>query len=500
MNPLLIFGSCFFLKFSLVASGGATTGCSPGEAEIWVTEPWTFGEDSIGEGLLNRGCLSSTQDSNLPNLVSVNTGSRKQTIEGFGASMTAASAWVIWRHPAKDAILRDLFNPESGNGMSYVRIPVSLMSDFMARDGGGEYTYIDDWDSSLNSFSISKDLDYFIPILKQAKAENPALKVMAVPWSAPGWMKTSNHQHGGKFKSENTDLYARYLAMYIEAYEQQGIRIDTFVPQNEPGFEPNGYPSMILDSTQEAELIKKLVEEFNSRGIDTKILIYGHNWSNLDYARDILNNQEVRPHIEAVAFHCYEGDYKAPGALNQEYGIDTYFTECSPSQSSRDQVNWAAGDMGWWNTHIYAGQIKFARARAVTGWNIALDWNFGPNMYTDFYNGNCPAFTACGCEFCTPFIFVDEGAGTYTKKIDFWTSGHYSKFVKPGAVVVDVTGGDGGGSGIEAVAFANPDNSVVVVAHNNKWDGSQAISVQVGGRNFRLPDMAQESMATYKFS
>ena len=21
------------------------------------------------------------------------------------------------------------------------------------------------------------------------------------------------------------------------------------------------------------------------------------------------------------------------------------------------QVNWAAGDMGWWNTHIYAGQV-----------------------------------------------------------------------------------------------------------------------------------------------
>ena len=26
---------------------------------------------------------------------------------------------------------------------------------------------------------------------------------------------------------------------------------------------------------------------------------------------------KVRPHIEAVAFHCYAGDYKAPGALNQ---------------------------------------------------------------------------------------------------------------------------------------------------------------------------------------
>ena len=59
------------------------------------------------------------------------------------------------------------------------------------------------------SFSVAKDLDYFIPILKMALAENPALKVMAVPWSAPGWMKDSNQQRGGSLLPENTDLYAR---------------------------------------------------------------------------------------------------------------------------------------------------------------------------------------------------------------------------------------------------------------------------------------------------
>ena len=37
--------------------------------------------------------------------------------------------------------------------------------------------------------------------------------------------------------------------MYIEAYEQQGIRIDTFVPQNEPGFEPNGYGLNIITNS-----------------------------------------------------------------------------------------------------------------------------------------------------------------------------------------------------------------------------------------------------------
>ena len=52
-------------------------------------------------------------------------------------------------------------------------------------------------------------------------------------------------------------------------------------------------------------------------------------------------------------------------------------------------MNWAAGDMTWWNEHIYAGQLKYARARAVTGWNIALDWNFGPNMYTGLFIFSC---------------------------------------------------------------------------------------------------------------
>ena len=34
--------------------------------------------------------------------------------------------------------------------------------------------------------------------------------------------------------------------MYIEAYQQLGLHIDTFVPQNEPGFEPNGYHKNII--------------------------------------------------------------------------------------------------------------------------------------------------------------------------------------------------------------------------------------------------------------
>ena len=38
-----------------------------------------------------------------------------------------------------------------------------------------------------------------------------------------------------------------------------------------------------------------------------------------------------------------------------------------------------------------------------------------------------------------------------------------------------------------------------MVAHNNVWDASQSLSVEVEGTVWRLPDMAQESIATYRF-
>ena len=44
---------------------------------------------------------------------------------------------------------------------------------------------------------------------------------------------------------------------------------------------------------------------------------------------------------------------------------------------------------------------------------------------------------------------------------------------------MDVTGGDGGESGIEAVAFVNKDDSVVVVNDDHNQDGK-------GGRNHVL--------------
>ncbi len=66
-------------------------------------------------------------------------------------------------------------------------------SDFSAK--GVPYTYDDvpagHTDPTLANFSIAHDLAYIIPALRQARALNPHLRLLANPWSPPAWMKAN---------------------------------------------------------------------------------------------------------------------------------------------------------------------------------------------------------------------------------------------------------------------------------------------------------------------
>ena len=114
---------------------------------------------------------------------------RYQTIEGFGASFTDSSAWLMNNKivPASSLpmVMNSLFDHSAGIGISFVRNPMGasdLSRSIYSYDDGAS-------DPSLSSFSIAHDQADIIPLVKMAKAINPQLKVMANPWSPPGWMK-----------------------------------------------------------------------------------------------------------------------------------------------------------------------------------------------------------------------------------------------------------------------------------------------------------------------
>src|SRR5664280_932933 len=132
--------------------------------------------------------------------ITVNGTITYQTMDGVGASLTDSAGWVIWNKltaTQRDGLMQSLVDPALGIGISLLRQPMGA-SDFSA---SGEYSYDDvpsgQSDPNLNQFSISHDQAYLIPLVLRARSMNPSLKVLALPWSPPAWMKTNSSMNGG---------------------------------------------------------------------------------------------------------------------------------------------------------------------------------------------------------------------------------------------------------------------------------------------------------------
>src|SRR5690242_20289813 len=166
----------------------------------------------------------------------VNDAVRYQKIDGFGASLTDSSAWLL-RNKLSDSqfqkIMEMLFDREKGIGLNLLRQPMGS-SDFALED----YTYDDmpqgESDSELRHFSIEKDQRYIIHVLRAALAINPQIKILATPWSPPAWMKSNDSLVLGTLRPENYDAMAGYFVKFAKAYEQAGVPIFGVTVQNEP--------------------------------------------------------------------------------------------------------------------------------------------------------------------------------------------------------------------------------------------------------------------------
>jgi len=191
-----------------------------------------------------------------------------------------------------------LFDPTDGIGVSFLRVTISAC-DFSLND----YTYDDtSGDTSLTHFSISHDQAYMIPVLKYAKSLNPNLKLMATPWTAPVWMKTSGQWGSGTLQNSMYDVYANFWVDTLQAYSSNGLPFYAFTPQNEPLYEPGSYPGMGMSSGNATNFVLALGPKLKTNNIATKFIIYDHNWDNYQYPIDVLNNADARQYVAGSAF------------------------------------------------------------------------------------------------------------------------------------------------------------------------------------------------------
>jgi glucosylceramidase len=444
---------------------------------VWLTTTSDSGGRTVTRGLQQQAATAFAASSAAGNqTITVNEGTTYQQFEGAGASFTDTTAWLMRGSGAltaatRDATMQKLFDPVNGIGLSFIRNPMG--SSDLARSS---YSY-DDTCCDLNDFGLSRDVDV-LALTKQAKALNPQAKVMASPWSSPAWMKDNNSFNQGWLKSEYYTLYGQYFAKYVQGYAAQGVHIDYVSPQNEPTC-CAGYPSMNWNTAGLQFFIKTgIYPAFRAAGLNTKVLVHDWNWDLYGtWAAPLLADTAITgdPLFGGIAWHGYGGNVTTQSTVHNQYpSIKAYDTEHSGgtwvgNQQQEDMLNIIDYTRNWGSSFVK--------------WSLAVDQAMGP------HNG--------GCGTCTGLITVHNGdsrSGQVDYTVEYYDTGHLTKFVKPGAFRIDSTAN----SSVPNVAFRNPDGSKALIAYNNTG-GTQSVKVNWGGQSFTYSLPARTS-ATFTWS
>lgn len=411
--------------------------------------------------------------------VVVDPATTHQEMVGFGASLTDASAWLIQNRMSprqREALLQDLFSPERGVGFSFVRLDMGA-SDFSLR----HYSYDDmpagQTDSALAHFSIDADRTETIPILRRALAINPDLRIMASPWSAPAWMKSTGSMIKGTLRPDAYDAFALYFKKFIESYATAGVPIYAITVQNEPHFEPENYPGMRVEPPDRARFIGAHLGPLLARsGITTRILDWDHNWDQPQSPLGVLADSVARRYVAGVAWHCYGGDVSAQSTVRDAHpDKDVFFTECSGGQ-------WApkfADNLARTTRQLIIGSTR-NWARGVLMWNLALDTQHGPHLG--------------GCGDCRGVVTIDSASGAVTRNEEYYAFAHASRFVPRGARRIASTNA----GGIENVAFLDSRRGTtsLIALNTNAQPTTFTIRVHDRGFTYTLPAGA---VATFRW-
>ncbi len=386
------------------------------------------------------------------NVIEVDKSQKYQSILGMGGSLEHATCWNLMKLSPenREEVIEKLVHPEKGIGMNLMRLCIGT-SDFV---GEPYYTYLDlppgETDPDLKNFSIEKDKEYVIPIVKMVQEKNPEMLFFASPWSPPAWMKDTQNLCGGKLKKEWYPVYAEYLKKFIESYRAEGIPIYAITVQNEPLMEDPNYPTCVWSAEEQKMFIRDYLGPlFERGGIDTKIWCWDHNWNVLDFPRAIFSDPQASKYVEGTGFHLYEGKVDAQSVLHNEFpDKHIYFTEGS--------------------TFYTRGAIKIIEifrnwSRSYNLWVICLDWQRKPNR---------------GPHHASPTMIVLTQDNEIEYRYDYYMYGQFMKFVKRGAHRIFSTPGD---RYINNVSFLNPDGKLVLVVanaeNNNKVIGVKSENI-----------------------
>ena len=380
------------------------------------------------------------------NLLNLYPDMRFQTLLGFGGAFTEAAGSVLNQMPetAREAVLQGYFGKD-GLGYTVGRTHIDSC-DFSL----GNYSAVTDpADTDFATMNLARDEQYILPYIQRAQEiAGQDVRMLLAPWSPPAFMKTNGQRNGGgELLPQYRDAWAKYIARYITLLMQRGVHPLAVSTQNEPKAVQT-WDSCIYTAEEERDFVRDhLAPALKAAGLDIGITIWDHNKERMfDRSQTILADQAADTAVTGVAFHWYSGDHFEAIELTHLAHPDKLllFTEgcVEYSRFSNSQL---------FNAQMYAHDIignLNAGMHAFVDWNLVLNAQGGPN-----HVGN----------LCDAPVMCDVATGAVDVKLSYHYIGHFSRYLKPGAVRIGKTLYT---AALEACAFQNPDGGLACVVLN----------------------------------
>ena len=409
--------------------------------------------------------------------VTVNDTATAQTWEGFGGSFNE-KGWAflsLLSEADRNTALNLLFGRDGCN-LTWGRIPMGA-SDYSTDRYSLDEVPSGQTDTSMASFSTTRDEQQLIPFVKAAQAVKGDLRFWASPWSPPTWMKDGPFNDdsafdGGSMKKDDATLaaHALYFVKFVQAYKQKGINIELVSPQNEPGYSGT-YPTCAWAPATYATFVgKHLGPALSQASLDTKIMLGTFNAGTGDTSivSTVMGDTTASAKISVLGYQWgMQGNVKA----DQKYTRPIWQTEHK------------CGNYPW-ETGFVDKIAPNDGAYAIESWGLFRDWiKAGVTAYSVWNLVLDTAGIGIDSKRVWPqnaLLTVDTATKKLTPTPTYYVYRHFTQAVAPGAVVLGTTGGD-------AIAFKNPNGTIVTVMYNS--GAAKAYVVAVGGKKlqFQMP-------------
>lgn len=479
-------------------------------------------------------------------VVTIDPQEQRQTIDGFGGSLTESSAFVLAciTPEQRRAVLEELFS-EKGANFSAARTVLGS-SDFTVE---GLYSFDDvENDVALEHFSLDNHKDGFsknqypqvkdeqfdvyqliteVAAIKASQADG-TLHLVASPWTAPAWMKDNGmyydheNRRGGALKKEYYQTFANYFERYLATYREAGVEFWAVTPENEPMGNDGSWESMDFPPAQEAEFIGSYLGPTLEKNFsNVKILCFDQNTFEAGpYTAAIYDDNALsRQYTAGTALHWYGSTVSAfPEVLDSLHALYPdkllFHTEGCIDNLGRDpwagvsdpvgfkESGWFNNDSFWWNKEAtdwaystpfwpewhpkYAPAHRYAQyiIEGVNHWLTGyIDWNIA----LDSIGGPTHVNNNCGAE-----VMIDYQNDIIYFTPYFYVLKQFSLSMRPGDIVLQTS--QPADKDIYVCAVTKADGSLGINILNMSKEEKQVV-LQIGG-DYAEVQMPRNSLKT----